>query len=312
MRAAVWLGFVAFFLILLWFDLRFLHRKVQTLSVRQALTASLMWVTVALTFSGLVYGLYEYRWFDWQPGIGGEATGRDALIAFVTGYLVEWMLSVDNIFVITLVFTYMRVPAQYHYRVLFWGIIGAIVLRGAMIAAGAALIHSFDWMCYLFGAILLASAVRVLKSDDHYDPASSLLVGVTRRLFPLADRLDGVHFFTRGGGRVTATPLFIALLLVDFADVVFAVDSIPAILAVTQDPFLVFTSNAFAILGLRALYFAIAGLVEQFRYLKYSLVFILAFVGIKMILTLHFHIPNLPSLAIIVVMLLAGIVASVE
>jgi tellurite resistance protein TerC len=310
MTMVVWLGFLALFLTLLWLDLGFLHRKVQALTVRQALTASLMWVSVALTFSAVVYGLYEHRWFDWQPGEGGEAGGRDALIAFVTGYLLEWSLSVDNIFVIALIFAYLRVPPQFQYRVLFWGIVGAIVLRGAMIATGTALIHAFDWMFYVFGAILLASAVRMLKSDDQYDPAKSLLVRITRRLFPVSDHLDGAHFITRIDGRWTATPLLIALLLVDFADVVFAVDSIPAILAVTQDPFLVFTSNAFAILGLRALYFAIAGLMEQFRYLKYSLVFILVFVGIKMMLTLHFHIPNLLSLAIIITMLLAGIAVS--
>jgi tellurite resistance protein TerC len=308
--SVVWLGFLAFFLSLLWLDLGVLHRKVQALSIRQALIASAAWVAVALTFSAVIYGLYEYHWLDWQPGTGGEPTGRDALIAFITGYLLEWSLSVDNIFVIALIFAYLRVPAQYQYRVLFWGIVGAIVLRGAMIATGTALIHAFDWMFYVFGAILFASALRMLKSDDHYDPAKSLLVRCTRRLFPVADHLDGAHFFTRVAGRVTATPLFIALLLVDFADVVFAVDSIPAILAVTQDPFLVFTSNAFAILGLRAMYFAIAGLMEQFRYLKYSLVFILLFVGVKMMLTLHYHIPNLLSLGIILAMLLAGIAAS--
>jgi len=310
MHSIVWLGFLALFLTLLWLDLGFLHRKVQSLSVRQALSATAMWVTVAVTFSAVIYGLYEYRWFDWQPGTAGEANGRDALIAFVTGYLLEWSLSVDNIFVIALIFAYLRVPPQYQYRVLFWGIVGAIVLRGAMIAAGTALIHAFDWMFYVFGAILLASAVRMLKGDEHYDPSKSLLVRITRRLFPVADHLDGAHFFTRVGGRITATPLLIALLLVDFADVVFAVDSIPAILAVTQDTFLVFSSNAFAILGLRALYFAIAGLMEQFRYLKYSLVFILVFVAIKMMLTLHYHISNLLSLAIILAMLLVGIAVS--
>jgi len=309
-HSIVWLGFLALFLTLLWLDLGFLHRKVQSLSVRQALSATAMWVTVAVTFSAVIYGLYEYRWFDWQPGTAGEANGRDALIAFVTGYLLEWSLSVDNIFVIALIFAYLRVPPQYQYRVLFWGIVGAIVLRGAMIAAGTALIHAFDWMFYVFGAILLASAVRMLKSDDHYDPSKSLLVRITRRLFPVADHLDGAHFFTRVGGRITATPLLIALLLVDFADVVFAVDSIPAILAVTQDTFLVFSSNAFAILGLRALYFAIAGLMEQFRYLKYSLVFILVFVAIKMMLALHYHISNLLSLAISLAMLLVGIAVS--
>jgi tellurite resistance protein TerC len=307
---AIWLGFLALFLSLLWLDLGVLHRKVQTLSVRQALTATAMWVVVALSFAGVIYGLYEYGWLGWNPGKYGEATGRDALLAFVTGYLLEWSLSVDNIFVIALIFSYLRIPQQYQYRVLFWGIVGAIVLRGAMIAAGTALIHTFDWMFYVFGAILLASALRMLKEDEGYDPGKSLLVRAVRRVFPVAEHLDGKHFFTRVNGRVTATPLFIALLLVDFADVVFAVDSIPAILAVTQDPFLVFTSNAFAILGLRALYFAIAGLMEQFRYLKYSLVFILIFVALKMILAPHYHVSNLLSLGIIVVMLMIGIAAS--
>jgi tellurite resistance protein TerC len=306
----IWLGFLALFLTLLWLDLGFLHRKVQMLSVRQALTATTMWVLVALSFAGVVYGLYEYGWFGWDPGQYGEPTGRDALIAFVTGYLLEWSLSVDNIFVIALIFAYLRIPQEYQYRVLFWGIVGAIVLRGAMIAAGTALIHTFDWMFYVFGAILLASALRMLKGDEGYDPGRSLLVRAVRRVFPVADHLDGKHFFTRVNGHFTATPLFIALLLVDFADVVFAVDSIPAILAVTQDPFLVFTSNAFAILGLRALYFAIAGLMEQFRYLKYSLVFILIFVAVKMILAPHYHIPNLLSLGIIVLMLAIGMAAS--
>ncbi len=306
----VWVGFLALFLTLLWIDLGLLHRRVQTLSVRQALTATSMWVVVAFAFAAAVYGLYEHQWFGWQSGAFGEPSGRDALIAFVTGYLLEWSLSVDNIFVIALIFAYLRVPPQYQYRVLFWGIVGAIVLRGAMIATGTALIHAFAWMFYVFGAILLASAVRMLRGQEHYDPGKSLLVRFTRRLFPVADHLDGAHFFTRVNGSLTATPLFIALLLVDFADVVFAVDSIPAILAVTQDPFLVFTSNAFAILGLRALYFAIAGLMEQFRYLNYSLVFILVFVAIKMMLTPHYHIPNLLSLGIIVAMLLIGMTAS--
>jgi tellurite resistance protein TerC len=306
----VWLGFLALFLALLWLDLGFLHRKVQMLSVRQALSATAMWVAVALTFAGVIYGLYEHGWLGWDPGQFGEATGRDALIAFVTGYLLEWSLSVDNIFVIALIFTYLRVPQQYQYRVLFWGIVGAIVLRGAMIAAGTALIHTFDWMFYVFGAILLASALRMLRGEEGYDPGKSLLVRAVRRVFPVADHLDGKHFFTRVDGHLTATPLFIALLLVDFADVIFAVDSIPAILAVTQDPFLVFTSNAFAILGLRALYFAIAGLMEQFRYLKYSLVFILIFVALKMILAPHYHIQNLLSLGIIVGMLGIGIAVS--
>jgi len=315
MISVVWVGFFALFLALLWLDLGVLHRESETLSVPQALKATVGWVLVALGFAAVVYGLYEYHWFGWAPaatgGPEGIASGRDALVAFVTGYLLEWSLSVDNIFVIALIFAYLRVPAAYQYRVLFWGIVGAILLRGAMIGAGIGLIHAFDWMFYVFGAILIVSAARMLKSDeDQYDPGRSLMVRAVRQLIPVSEQLDGQNFFTRIGGRLTATPLLVALVLVDIADVVFAVDSIPAILAVTQDPFLVFTSNAFAILGLRAMYFAIAGLMEQFRYLKYSLVFILAFVGVKMMLALHYHIPNVASLAVIVVLLGIGMVAS--
>jgi tellurite resistance protein TerC len=311
MPPVVWFGFLALFLGLLWLDLAVLHRVARTLTVGQAVRASLGWITVALLFSLVVYGLYEYRWLGWEAGTGVLDNGRDALIAFVTGYVLEWSLSVDNIFVIALIFAYLRIPAQFQYRVLFWGIVGAIVLRGAMIATGTALIHTFDWMFYVFGAILLISAIRMLKGDeDSYDPSRSILVRAVRKLFPVSNELHGQHFFTRVAGRVTATPLFIALLLVDVADVVFAVDSIPAILAVTQDPFLVFTSNAFAILGLRAMYFAIAGLMAMFHYLKYSLVLILAFVGVKMMLALHFHISNLLSLGIIVALLAGGVVVS--
>jgi len=311
MPPVVWFGFLALFLGLLWLDLGVLHREVRTLTVAQAVRASLGWITVALLFSLVVYGLYEYRWFGWEEGTGVLNNGRDAFIAFITGYVLEWSLSVDNIFVIALIFAYLRIPSEFQYRVLFWGIVGAIVLRGAMIATGTALIHTFDWMFYVFGAILLISAIRMLQGDeDSYDPARSILVRGVRRLFPVSHDLHGHHFFTRVDGRITATPLLIALILVDVADVVFAVDSIPAILAVTQDPFLVFTSNAFAILGLRAMYFAVAGLMTMFHYLKYSLVLILAFVGVKMMLALHFHISNLLSLGIIMVLLGGGIVAS--
>jgi len=307
----VWAGFLALFFALLWLDLGVLHREADELSVRQALKASLGWIVVALGFAMLVYGLYEYRWFEWEPGEGGQSGGRDAIVAFVTGYVLEWSLSVDNIFVIALIFSYLRVPPKYQYRVLFWGIVGAIVLRGAMIATGTALIHAFDWMFYVFGAILLLSALRMLRTDEgQFDPGRSLIVRAMRAVFPVSEQLDGQRFFSRTSGKLTATPLFVALLLVDFADVVFAVDSIPAILAVTQDSFIVFTSNAFAILGLRALYFAIAGLMEQFRFVKYSLVLILAFVGVKMTLALHYHIPNLISLAVILGVLATGVLTS--
>jgi tellurite resistance protein TerC len=306
----VWLGFFAIFLSVLVLDLAVLHRESRTMEVRQALGWTVVWICVAMSFGGLVYGLYEYNWFDWRLDPGAPS-GSEAWLQYVTGYLLEWSLSVDNIFVIAVIFTFMKIPAQYQYRVLFWGIVGAIVLRGVMIAAGAALIHAFDWMFYVFGAILLISAARMLKSDEEFDPATSVLVRIARRIYPLTDKLDGDRFFTHVDGARAATPLFVTLLLVDFADVVFAVDSIPAIFAITQDPFIVFTSNAFAILGLRALYFAIAGLMVMFRYIKYSLIVILAFVGVKMMLHFHVKIPHALSLGIIVGILLAGVLASV-
>jgi tellurite resistance protein TerC len=305
----VWVGFFAIFIGVLALDLGVLHRESKTMAVRQALGWTVVWILVALSFAGLVYGVYEHHWFGW--GLGSDAPrGSQAAIEYVTGYLLEWSLSVDNIFVIAVIFTYMKIPPQFQYRVLFWGIVGAIVLRGAMIAAGAVLIHAFDWMFYVFGAILLLSAARMLKDDEEFDPGKSVLVRLARRVYPVTDQLDGERFFTVVNGARAATPLFVTLLLVDFADVVFAVDSIPAIFAVTQEPFIVFTSNAFAILGLRSLYFAIAGLMMMFKYIKLSLIFILAFVGVKMMLHHHLVIPHVVSLGVIIALLAGGIVAS--
>ena len=306
----VWGGFLVFFLALLAFDLSVLHREAAELSVRQALFWTMVWVSVALSFTVVVYGLYEHAWFGFVPG-PDVSGGADAVVQFITGYLLEWSLSVDNIFVIALIFAYLRIPALYQYRVLFWGIVGAIVLRGLMIAAGTTLLHYFDWMFYVFGAILLISALRMLREDDEkIDFERSIPARLVKRFVPVTEELERARFFVRRQGTLYATPLFVALVMVELTDIVFAVDSIPAILAVTRDPFLVFTSNAFAILGLRSLYFAVAGLMAMFRYLKYSLVFILAFVGVKMMLASRFHVPNLVSLAIILGTLLGGILAS--
>jgi tellurite resistance protein TerC len=318
MTLLVWAAFIALFVAVLALDLGVLHRESKAMHVREALVWTVVWIVVALSFGGLVYGLYEYNWLGWTSGVLGEVRGRgqdiggkEAFIQYVTGYLLEWSLSVDNIFVIAVIFNYMKIPAALQYRVLFWGIVGAIVLRGAMIAAGVALIHSFDWMFYVFGTILLLSAGRMLFSREaEYDPNHSLMVRATRRVFPITHELDGERFFTRVAGRHAATPLFVTLLLVDVADVVFAVDSIPAIFAVTQDPFLLLTSNAFAILGLRALYFAIAGMMAMFRYIKFALVVILGFIGVKMLLEQHVQISNLHSLAVIVGVLAVGVLAS--
>jgi len=307
----VWFGFLALFLGLLILDLSVLHRESTTLSVTQALFWTAVWVSVAMSYTGVIYGLYEHRWLGFEPG-PGVAGGADAVVQYVTGYLLEWSLSVDNIFVIALIFAYLRIPAQYQYRVLFWGIVGAIVLRGLMIAAGTTLLHRFDWMFYVFGAILLLSALRMLRNgEDTHDVGNSLPARLVRRFVPVTPELERARFFVRREGKLFATPLFVALVMVELTDVVFAVDSIPAILAVTRDPFLVFTSNAFAILGLRSLYFAVAGLMAMFRYLRYSLVLILAFVGMKMLLVSNFHVPNLVSLAIILSTLGVGILASI-
>jgi tellurite resistance protein TerC len=311
MNWLIWLCFFAIFIGVLALDLGVLHRESRAMHVRQALGWTVVWIIVALSFSALVYGVYEHHWFGWR-GISADApNGSEAAIQFVTGYLLEWSLSVDNIFVIAIIFTFMKIPAQFQYRVLFWGIVGAIVLRGAMIATGAALIHAFDWTFYLFGAILLYSAWRMLGSEEEqFDPGKSVLVRIARRVYPVHDQLDGERFFTIVNGARAATPLFVTLLLVDFADVVFAVDSIPAIFAVTQEPFIVFTSNAFAILGLRSLYFAIAGLMMMFKYIKISLIFILGFVGVKMILHHSLEIPHAISLGVIVGILAIGVLAS--
>lgn len=307
MTTIAWGIFFAIYLTLLVVDLGVFSRGATTLTVKQALQRTAIWIAVALSFAVVVYFMYQNP----LPGTATVVSGHDAVIQYLTGYILEWSLSVDNIFVIAIIFTYMNIPLQYQYRVLFWGIVGAIVLRGAMIAAGAALIHAFDWTFYLFGAILIVSAARMLKDDEEFDPSKSVLIKLARRVYPITDQLDGNRFFTRVNGASAATPLFVTLLFVDLADVVFAVDSIPAIFAVTQDSFLVFTSNAFAILGLRSLYFAVAGLMALFKYLKLSLVFVLGFIGVKMLLHHHVHISNIFSLLVIMAFLGIGVLASV-
>jgi tellurite resistance protein TerC len=238
--------------------------------------------------------------------------GREAGLDFLTGYVVEKSLSLDNIFVIALIFRTLQVPATSQHRVLFWGVVGALLLRGAMIAAGTALIHRFSWIIYVFGGFLILTAFRMLRvAHAKVDPEKNLLVRGARRLFPVSSTYEGERFFTHVGGRRAATPLFLSLLLVESSDVLFAVDSIPAIFAITDDPFIVFTSNVFAILGLRSLYFALAGMLGRFRYLTPSLVVVLGFVGVKMILSHHWPIPTAVSLGVIVAVLLTGVLASI-
>lgn len=301
MGLPVWGGFLVLVLALLALDLGVFHRRIHAIGVREAMTWTAFWVVLALAFDVAVYFLYH-----------GELGGSQAAVLFLTGYLVEKSLSLDNIFVIALVFLYLKIPRELQHRVLYWGILGALVLRGLVIGTGTLLVRRFDWMTYVFGAILLVTAAKLLwDREDAPDLDRSLVVRLARRVVPVSTALDGSRFVVRHQGSWAATPLLLALAVVEVSDLLFAVDSIPAIFAITQDPFLVYTSNVFAILGLRSLYFALAAMLESFRYLKVSLVLVLSFVGVKMILSHHYPIGATASLAVISGILTLGAVASV-
>ena len=291
-----WSAFLAFVLAMLALDLGVFNRKDHVIGPREALGWSALWVALALAFGG-------YVWFR---------HGGDAGVQYLTGYVIEKSLSVDNIFVFVVIFGALGIPPLYQHRVLFWGILSALLMRGAMIAAGASLLHRFHGIIYVFGGFLVLTGLKLLLvrgGADH--PERSALFRFLRRVIPASPRLDGNHFFTRVDGRWLATPLFFALALVEISDVIFAVDSIPAIFAVTSDPFVVFTSNVFAMLGLRSLYFLLAGFVERFTYLKPSLAFVLLFVGAKMALVDVVKVPAVASLAVVLGILATGVVASV-
>ena len=311
MSALIWILFLVFIVGLLLLDLGVFHKKSHEIKVPEALAWTAVWVVIALAFNAFVYFLYEYNW-GWANVTVQHLNGTQAAIQFFTGYLVEKSLSVDNIFVIAMIFSFFQVPLSEQHRVLFWGIFGALVLRGIMIYAGVALIDRFDWLVYVFGLLLLASAVKMLVvRHDSIHPERNIFVRLARKIYPFTSEYEGSRFFTIRNGQRVATPLLLTLILVETSDIMFAIDSIPAILAVTRDPFLVFTSNVFAILGLRSLYFALAGMMSRFRYLKMSLVFLLAYIGVKMLLAHHYPIPNLVSLAIIGGILAVGVAASV-
>ncbi|MGI9118802.1 MAG: TerC family protein [Acidimicrobiales bacterium] len=290
-----WAAFVALVAALLVADLLFIHRTPKEIPLKEAAIESAVWIAI-----GLAFGLVILGWH------GGQAAGE-----YLAGYLIEESLSIDNVFVWALILSYFRVPVQYQFRVLFWGIFGALVLRAAFIFAGVALIERFDFVLYVFGALLLYSAFKIARhSDTEVNPDANPVLRVVRRVVPSSDEYDGQKIFTRRNGRRLATPLFAVLVMVETTDVVFAVDSIPAILAVSREPFIVFSSNAFAILGLRALYFCLSGMAGRFRYLNTGLGVILAFVGIKMLLSGVFHFPTWASLVVIVVVLAVAVVAS--
>lgn len=311
----IWGAFLGFVLCMLALDLGVFHRHTRTIKIKEALVWSGVWIILALVFN-LVLFLF---WDRIQPT--SAYTPKEAGIAFLTGYLVEKALSVDNVFVFILVFTYFAVPPEYQHRVLFWGILGAIVFRAIFIAIGAALIQNFFWVMLIFGGFLIVTGVKMaLAKDKKIDPSQNPVVRFFRRLMPVTDNYHGKKFFVRLDGKLFATPLFLALLMVEFTDILFAVDSIPAIFAITADPFIVFTSNIFAILGLRALFFAIAGLVQLFHYLSYGLAAILVFVGLKMLYGYAEKVmvpewPKFPvavSLGIIAAILTIAILASIR
>lgn len=343
MTIAVWGGFVLLVLVLLAFDLgAFSGKESQTISAREALFRTAMYFFLACLFTVFIYFAYNGGWFglgvskiphaateehhtpplvqlkfpfepEWKGGgdHGMPKSGSDAASMFFTGYLVEQSLSMDNIFVIALILGFFQVPAAYQHRVLFWGILGALIMRGVMIGLGAAIIHSFDWVIYVFGAILVWTAGKMYFSgDDHLNFDDSRIVKLARKVFRVHPGFVHDHFFTKIEGQWAVTPLFLALIIVESTDLLFAVDSIPAVFGITHDPFLVFTSNVFAILGLRSLYFALADLLDKFQYLKYSLVVILAFVGVKMLAHAYVSISPVVSLGVIVVLLAIGIGAS--
>ncbi len=291
-----WIGFNALVLALLIFDLGVFHRKAHAVSLKEAALWSVIWITLAMLFNA---GIYLFK-------------GSDAAIQFFTGYLVEKSLSVDNIFIFVLLFSAFQVPAAYQHRVLFWGILGALIMRGILIALGVVLLEQVHWIIYLFGAFLIFTGLKMLvQKETEIHPEKNPLLKLARRWLPVTDTYVEERFIVRRAGQWMVTPLLLVLLVVESTDLLFAVDSIPAVFAITRDPFIVYTSNVFAILGLRSLYFLFAGVIDKFHYLKLALAVILCYVGVKMVLTDLYHIPTVLSLAIIAFVLGIAVVASV-
>lgn len=298
-----WIGFNVVVLAILFFDLVILHKRSNSTSVKQAAIWSVVWVVLSLSFA---FGVYRVM-------------GREPGLEFLTGYLIEYALSVDNIFVFVLIFAYFKVPKEYQHRVLFWGIIGALILRGGMIFAGAALVSRFEWILYLFGAFLVFTGFRMARQKDggDYNPERDPVLRIARKIMPVTKEYDGEKFFVQrrnAAGVMTraATPLFIVLILVDTTDVIFATDSIPAIFSVTRDPFIIYTSNICAVLGLRALYSLLASVVDKFHYLKLGLSLVLMFIGGKMLVDHFYPMPIIGSLGVVAAILVASVLASLQ
>lgn len=292
----LWISFNLFILLMLALDLGVFQRKTHVISVKEALLWSLAWIILALLFNVFIY-------FD---------MGKDKAVEFFTGYLLERSLSIDNIFVFVLLFSYFKVPNEYQHKVLFWGVLGALVLRALLIFLGIMLIAKFAWIIYVFGAFLVFTGFKMaMQNDDHIDPEKNIVIRLYRKFFPVSNEYDNGKFFTIKNGKKFATPLFVVLIATEFTDLVFAFDSIPAIFAVTNDPFIIYTSNVFAILGLRAMYFALAGVIDKFHYLKIGLSMILIFIGFKMLIVEIYKIPIGYSLGFIALILTASVVLSI-
>jgi tellurite resistance protein TerC len=312
MSSLPWIAFVLLVLLLLGLDLGLLNRRPHAITAKQALRWTAFWVAIALLFNVLIAFMYEYGWFGVATRFGTRLSGEQAALQFFTAYVVEESLSVDNLFVMALVFRSFAVPERYQHRVLFLGILGALIFRATFIIAGLALIEVFHWTVYAFGALLVYTAVRMLFSkEDVNELQDNMFVKLARRIFPITDEYHGNQLLVRIDGKRFATPLMLALVVIETSDVIFAVDSVPAVLGVTQDPFIAFTSNVFAILGLRSLFFALSAVLSSFHYLKVSLVLVLGFVGTKMLLTHYVPIGSGVSLLVIIGLLAGGVIASI-
>ncbi|MFZ4463607.1 MAG: TerC family protein [Bacteroidales bacterium] len=291
----VWIGFLAFIFLMLALDLGVFNRKSHEVKIKEALLWSAIWISIALIFN---YGVYYFY-------------GHEKGFEFLTGYLIEKALSVDNLFVFIMLFSMFQVEPKYQHKVLFWGILGALIMRAIFIFAGVALINRFHWIIYIFGAFLIFTGIKMLfHKEEKIDPEKNPLVRLFKKVFPVTHEMHGNRFFVRINHKSYATPLFVVLIIIEFTDLIFATDSIPAILAISHDPFIIFSSNVFAILGLRALYFALAGITKYFYYLKFGLAAILVFVGVKMSIAGIFHFPIVLSLLIILGILILSILAS--
>jgi len=306
----VWITFLATVFLFLALDLGVFNKTPHIITTKEASKWTAIWVTLSFLFSLVIYWLYGNNYISNPDGLKPAA----ASIKYITGYLIELSLSVDNIFVIAIIFSSFKIPQKYQHRVLFWGIMGAIIFRGLMIYFGVLLINKFSWTTYLFGLFLIFTAAKMLfsKEDEKFEPKNSFVYKALRKIMPVTSHINGEHFFIKRRHITAATPLFVALIVIEVMDVIFALDSVPAILAITSDPFLVFSSNIFAILGLRSMYFFLANMLAKFSYLEYSLIAILSFVGFKMLSHDFVEIPEWVSLTFIALSLLIGIIVSLQ